>query len=200
MRRSHVNYFGRVLFRRPRDRDPFPIDKSWNNSRPGEPKYPASLVESRIFNPRNLTPIYERHCADHHCLLRSSGDDDLVGMTACTSVITQISCEGLAQVGVTTAGCVLQQMRSLFREDLCPESFPYCDRKFVKRRDSGDKSDTGRAGDSKVKLFSCPVIRTIFYPVRKAGRAFYKWSCFCCPRTQKSLGQRLGDERSRSDS
>src|SRR5260370_28045168 len=91
-------------------------------------------------------------------------------------------------------------MHSLFCEVFCSEPLPNCDRKFVKRRDSWNKGDTGRAGDSKVKLFSCPVIRNIFYPVRKAGRAFYKWSCFCCPRTQKSLGQWLGDERSRSDS
>ncbi len=103
MRRRHVNYFGRALFRRPRDRDSFPVNRSGNDGRPGEAKGSTSLVKSRIFDPRDLTPIYEGHRADHHCLLRSSSDDDLVWMTARASVITQISCDCLAQVGVATA-------------------------------------------------------------------------------------------------
>ena len=63
-------------------------------------------------------------------------------------------------------------MRSLFCEDLRSESLPYFDRKFVKRRDSRDKRDTGRAGDPEIKLFSGPFIRNISYPIRKAGRTF----------------------------
>jgi len=55
---------------------------------PGEPKHAASLVKSRIFDPCNLTPIYQGHRADHHCLLRPSRDDDLLWMTTCASVIT----------------------------------------------------------------------------------------------------------------
>ena len=91
-------------------------------------------------------------------------------------------------------------MRSLFGEDFCSESFPYFDRKFVKRRDSGNKGDTRWAGDSEIELFSSPLIRNISYPIRKAGRAFDMWFCFCRPRTQESFGQRLGDERARSNS
>src|SRR6266496_4577633 len=103
MRRSDVDDFWRRLFRWPRDRDALPINRSWNHCCSCETKGPAGLVKSRIFDPRNLTPIHQGHCADHHCLLRSSGDDDLVWMTACASVIAQISCERLAQVGVATA-------------------------------------------------------------------------------------------------
>src|SRR5438045_4933078 len=109
------------MFRRPRDCDSFPVNRSWNDGCPGEAKGAASLVESRILDPRYLTPIYEGHCTDHHCLLRSSRDDDLVGMTARTSVITQITCERFAQVGVATAGSILEQMRALFCENFYSE-------------------------------------------------------------------------------
>src|SRR5438876_1926423 len=200
VRRSHVNDFGRALFRGARDRDSFPVNWARNDGCPGETKGTASLIESRIFDPRNLSPIYESHRADHHCLLRSGGNDDLVRMTTRTSVITQISCERLAQVRVATARCVLKQMGSLFCENFCSESFPYFDRKFVQRRDSGDESYTGRPSDSEIELFSDPVIRNISYPIGKARRALYVWSCFCRLRTQKSFGQRLGDECARSNS
>src|SRR6266550_3236314 len=103
MGRRHVNYFWRALFRRSSDRDSFSVNGSGNDGRAGEAKGSASLVKSRIFDPCHLTPVYESHRADHHCLLRSSGDDDLVWMTARTSVIAQISCECLAKVGVATA-------------------------------------------------------------------------------------------------
>src|SRR6266568_4011416 len=92
MGRSHVDDFWRALFRRAPDRDSFPVNRPWNDGRPGEPKHAASLVKSRIFDPCNLTPIYQGHRADHHCLLRPSRDDDLLWMTTCTSVIAQISC------------------------------------------------------------------------------------------------------------
>ena len=103
MRRSNVNYFGRVLFRRSRDRDSFTVNRSWHDGRPGKAKGSASLIKSRILDPCNLAPIYEGHCANHHCLLRPSGDDDLLWMTSRASVIAQIRCECLAQVWVATA-------------------------------------------------------------------------------------------------
>src|SRR6266478_6953784 len=102
MGRSHVDYFGRALFRRPRDCDSFPVNRSWYDSRPGKAERSTSLVKSRIFNPRNLATIYQRHRADHHGLLCSSGNNDLVWMTTRTSVITQISCQCFAEVGVAT--------------------------------------------------------------------------------------------------
>src|SRR6266478_3070623 len=92
MGRCDVNYFGRVLFRQPRNRDSLAVNRSGNDGRTGEPKGPASLVKAGIFNPRDLTPIYERHRADHHCLLRPSGDDNLVRVTTRASVIAQIGC------------------------------------------------------------------------------------------------------------
>src|SRR5215510_12203961 len=90
-------------------------------------------------------------------------------------------------------------MRSFLCEDLCSQSFPYFDRKFVKRCDSGNKGDTRWPSDSKIELFSSSVVRNISYTVRKAGRAFDVWFCFCSPRTQKSFGQRLGNKCARSD-
>src|SRR5437899_8266116 len=92
MGRSHVNYFGRALFRRPPNRDSFPVNRPRHDNRSSKTKGSASLVKSRILYPCNLTPIYEGHCTDHHCLLCSSGADSLVWMTMHTPVITQISC------------------------------------------------------------------------------------------------------------
>src|SRR5262245_28715113 len=161
MGRGHVNYFGRALFRWSRDRDSFPVNRSWNNSRPGKAQGSAGLVKSRLLDPSHFTPIYERHHADHHCLLGSSGDDDLVWITARTSMITQIRCECLAQIGVATARCVLEQMCSFFCEDLHSQSLPYRDRKFVERCDSGNKGNTRRPSDSKIKLFSSSLIWNI---------------------------------------
>src|SRR6516162_7335430 len=91
-------------------------------------------------------------------------------------------------------------MRSFLRENLCSKSFPYFDRKFVERSDSGNKGDARRPGDSKIELFSDSLIRNVFYAMRKARRAFYMRFRLCCPRTQKSFGQRLGGECARSDS
>src|SRR6476660_8690231 len=130
MRRSDVDDFWRRLFRWPRDRDAIPINRSWNHCCSCETKDPAGLVKSRIFDPRNFTLIHQGHCADHHCLLCSSGDDDLVWMTACASVIAQISCERFAQVGVATARRILEEMGPFLCEDFRPESFPYCNGKF----------------------------------------------------------------------
>src|SRR6266496_2332858 len=91
-------------------------------------------------------------------------------------------------------------MRPFFCEDFYSESFPNFDRKFVKRRDSRDKGDTGRPGDSEIELFSGPMIRNISYPIRKTGRAFCTWGCFRRMSTEKSFRQRLGDECARPNS
>src|SRR6266481_2586403 len=77
---SYVNYFRRALFRRPRDCDSFSVNRSWHDHRPGKAERSPSLIKSWVLNPRNLAAIYEGHCADHHSLLRSSGDDDLIRM------------------------------------------------------------------------------------------------------------------------
>src|SRR5438132_10367561 len=58
MGRSYVNYFGRALFRRPRDCDSFSVNRSWHNVRAGKPEGSTSLVKPRVFNPRNLAAIY----------------------------------------------------------------------------------------------------------------------------------------------
>ena len=84
-------------------------------------------------------------------------------------------------------------------EDFRSESFPYCNWKLIKRRDSGDKGDTGRSGDSEIELFSHTMIRNFSYAIRKAGRTFCVRFYCCSVRTQESFGQRLGDERTRSD-
>src|SRR5437762_2316840 len=101
--RSYVNYFWRALFRRPRDCDSFSVNRSWHDNRPGKAERSASLVKSWVLNPSNLAAIYQRHRADHHCLLRSSGDDDLIWIAARASVVAQISCQRLAQLGIATA-------------------------------------------------------------------------------------------------
>src|SRR5438876_5986166 len=102
MGRSYINDFRRALFRRSRDCDSFPVNRSWYDNRPGKAERSASLVKSRILNPSNLATIYQRHRADHHGLLCSSGNNDLVWMTTRTSMITQISCQCFAEVGVAT--------------------------------------------------------------------------------------------------
>src|SRR5213596_249992 len=66
MGRSYVNYFWRALFRRPRDCDSFPVNRSWHDNRPGKAERSASLVKSWVLNPRNLAAIYQRHRANHH--------------------------------------------------------------------------------------------------------------------------------------
>src|SRR5438094_56168 len=69
-------------------------------------------------------------------------------------------------------------MCSLFCEHFCPEAFPYLNRKFIKRRYSGNEGDTGRSGNPEIELFSNPLIRNISYPMRQAGRTFYVRFCF----------------------
>src|SRR5437016_14509177 len=91
-------------------------------------------------------------------------------------------------------------MSSLLCQNLCSEPFPDCYRKFVKRRDGGNKGDAGCAGDSIIELFSGPFIRNIFYPVRKAGRMFNQQFRLWPAWAYESLGKRVCDERAGSDS
>src|SRR5438094_5163192 len=91
-------------------------------------------------------------------------------------------------------------MRPFLCENLCSESFPNFDGKFIQGGDSWNKGDAGRPGDSEIELSSDPLIRNITYSLRKTGRAFDMWFCFCHARTQKSFGRWLRDECSRSNS
>src|SRR5205809_7448538 len=76
-------------------------------------------------------------------------------------------------------------MRSFLCENLCSESFPDLDRKFIKCRDSWNKRDARRSGDSEIELLTDPVIRNIFYPIRKPRWTFSGWCSFCRSRTQE---------------
>ena len=85
-------------------------------------------------------------------------------------------------------------MRSFLCKDLCSKSFPYFDRKFIKRRDSGDEGDPGRACDSEIKLFSDPIIGNISYAIRKARWALQRSCGVYRSCTQESFRQRLREE------
>ena len=69
-------------------------------------------------------------------------------------------------------------MRSFLCENLCSESFPNFDGKFIQRGDSWNKGDTGRPGDSEIELLTGPVIRNIFYPIRKPRWTFCVGAAF----------------------
>jgi len=84
-------------------------------------------------------------------------------------------------------------------ENLCSEPFPNFDGKFIQGGDSWNKGDTGRPGDSEIELLTGPMIRNVFYPIRKPRWTFSGWCSFCRSRTQEGFRQRLGDERARSD-
>src|SRR5918996_1367161 len=73
-------------------------------------------------------------------------------------------------------------MGSFLRENLCSESFPNFDGKFIQGGDSGNKGDTGRPCDSEIELLTDPVIGNIFYPFRKPRWTFCGWCCFCALR------------------
>src|SRR5262245_24798855 len=103
MGRSYVNYFWRARFRRPRDCDSLAVNMSWHDVGPGNAERSASLIKSRVLTPSNLAAIYQCHRADHHCLLRSGRDDDLIWIAARAPVIAQIRCQRLAQLGIATA-------------------------------------------------------------------------------------------------
>src|SRR5436305_14782396 len=133
MRRCDVDNLWRCLFRRSCDHDTFPIHWSRNYCRAGETKSAPRLIKSGIFDPRDLTPIHQRHRADHHRLLRPGRDQNLVRVTARASVIAQIGRDRFAQVWVAAARCVLQQMRTFIGEDLSSEALPNFDGEFVER-------------------------------------------------------------------
>src|ERR1700752_4740676 len=90
-------------------------------------------------------------------------------------------------------------MRSFLCENLCPESFPNLDGKFIQGRDCWDKGDTGWSGDSEIELLAGSVIWNISNPMRKPCWTFCGWCCFCHSRTQESFGQCLRDEGARSN-
>jgi hypothetical protein len=57
-------------------------------------------------------------------------------------------------------------------QDLRSEVFPDFNWKFVKRGKRRNKGDTGRAGNSVIKLLPSALVWKISDPIRKAGRAF----------------------------
>src|SRR5437588_10318476 len=85
-------------------------------------------------------------------------------------------------------------MRSFLCENLCSESFPYFDRKFIECRDSGDKGDPGWPCDSEIKLFSGPSIGNISDANRTAGRALRRSGGVCRACTQASVTQCLRED------
>jgi hypothetical protein len=85
-------------------------------------------------------------------------------------------------------------MNSLFRENLRSEPLPYFLGEFVERRDRRYKGDTGRPGDPIIKLFASPFVWNVSDAIRKAGWPFYLRFWFRFPRTQKGVGQQIGDE------
>src|SRR5947208_3628839 len=87
-------------------------------------------------------------------------------------------------------------MSSLFCQHLCPESFPDFYRKFIQRRDSGNKRDARWARNSKIELLSNAFIWKISYPVRKARRAFNQQSRPWPAWAQKGLRKRICNEGS----
>src|SRR5262245_13481047 len=103
MGRSDVNYFWRVPFQRLRDCDSLSVNRSWHNFRACKPEGSASLVTSGILHPRNLASIYQSHRANHHCLLCSSGNDDLIRIAARAPVVAQICRQRLPQLSIATA-------------------------------------------------------------------------------------------------
>ena len=115
-------------------------------------------------------------------------------MTAGAPVIAQISGDRLAQVGVAAARGILEQMRAFPRQDLCSEVFPDFDWKFVERGERGNKGDTGRAGDSVIKLLPSALVWNISDPIRKPRRAFNQPGRFWPAGAQESLGKRCRDK------
>src|SRR6516165_6114749 len=183
MGRGDVDYFGRTLFRRTSDCDSFPVNRPWHDNRPGKAERSASLVKTWVLNPRNLAAIYQCHRADHHCLLRSSGDDDLIRIAARSSVVAQICCQRLAQLSIATACRILEQMRSFLCENLCSEPFPDVDGKFIQRGDGWNKGNARRPSDSKIELLTDSAVGNIFYPIGKPRRTFSGCCCRCRSRT-----------------
>src|SRR5690242_4766710 len=194
--RRDVNDLGRPPFGRSTDDDSFAIDRSRNNCAASKTKSAARLIESRIFNPRHFATIYQRQRADYHRLLRSSGNNNLIGLTARTPKIAKISCDGLAQIGIAVARSVLEQMRPFSGKNLCPQTFPNFHGKLVKCRDGGNEGDSGRTCDPEIEFFSGAFIGKVSNPVGESGRRFSKPLDYWPARTQKRFRKRIGDERS----
>ena len=147
------------------------IDRSGHDGRSSETKNPASLIKSRIFDPCDFTRVDQRHCADHHRLLRAGGDNDLICMTAGAPIIAQISSDRLAQIGVAAARGILEQMGAFPGQDLCSEVFPDFNWKFVERGQRRYKGDPGRSGDSVIERFSGAFVGKSSDSIRKTERA-----------------------------
>src|SRR5438477_4779629 len=169
MRRRDVNDLGRSPFVGSTDDDSFAIDRSRNDAAASKTKSAARLIESGVFNPRHFTTIYQRQRADYHRLLCSSGNDDLIGLTARTSKIAKISCDGLAQIGVAVARSVLEQVCAFSGKNLCPQTFPNFHGKLIKGRDRRNEGDPRRTGDPEIEFFSGTFIGKIPNPVGKSG-------------------------------
>src|SRR5207248_1130091 len=104
------------------------------------------------------------------------------------------------QITVATARSILEQMRSLSREDFSPEAFPNFDWKFVERGDSWHKGDTRRSSDSEIELFSGSLIWNISNAIRKARWTFGMPRLFFRSRAQETFWQRLRNVCARSNS
>src|SRR5207247_323607 len=93
-----------------------------------------------------------------------------------------------------------QQVRSLLCENLCSESFPDCDWKFVDRRDPRYQRDTGPTIRWNIKLFSNTLIRNAPDALRNARQARYLGSSSGLLCAQESFGKSVCNECPRSDS
>ena len=108
MGRRYVDDSRQRLVSQSRDHHSFMVDRLRHYFSADKSKDSSGLVKTGIFNPRSLAGIYQRHCADHHCLLHSGDDHDLIRMTARPSKIAQIGCDRLTQVGVATVRRIAQ--------------------------------------------------------------------------------------------
>ena len=61
---------------------------------------PSSLKIPWVFNPRDFTWIYYRHCGDQHRLLHAGSNYDLIGIAADSSGIAQVGCDCFAEIGI----------------------------------------------------------------------------------------------------
>ena len=199
MRRRDVNDLGRSPFGGSTNHDSFAIDRSRNDRAASKTKSAARLIKSGIFNPRHFTPIYQRQRADYHRLLCSSGNDDLIRLTARTPKIAKISCDGVAQIGVAVAGSVLEQVCSFSGKNLCPQTFPNFHGKLIECCDRGNESDTRRTCYPNIKFFSGTFIGKVANPIGKSGWRLREPLVFWPARAQKTFRKRIGDERTGAD-
>src|SRR5205823_3877714 len=88
----------------------------------------------------------------------------------------------------------------LFVRGLVPEVVPIFRSEIhpaLRQREQRNNRPARHSGNQPV---SDPMIRNISYPIRKARRAFGMWLWFCRSCAQETFGQRLDDERTRSNS